>query len=299
MPLPNVGVIGTGAMGLGVVQSLVRGGYRVFARDIRPEAEAASVASGALARGTPAALARECSIIILLVVDAAQIDVVLFADDGVATAITSGTIIVASSTVAPAYVRDLESKLARYGARLLDAPVSGGPRRAADGTMTIMLAGDASAAAECEPVFAAIAAKRFSLGSRPGDAATFKILNNQLAAANLTAGAEAMALAMRAGIDPRRFLEVVNASSGASWIFADRMARALEGDYAPRAATQILTKDIGIAIEAAAALDVDAPLACRVRETFLAAVAAGYGDEDDASLLKLCCDRAGIAWPRQ
>ena len=164
--------------------------------------------------------------------------------------------------------------------------------------MTIMLSGDASAAAECEPVFAAIAAKRLVLGSRPGDAASFKILNNQLAAANLAAGAAAMALAIRAGIDPRRFLEVVNASSGASWIFADRMARALDGDYAPRAATKILTKDIGIAIETAAALDVEAPLARGVHEMFLAAVAAGYGNEDDAALLKLCCDRAGIAWPR-
>src|ERR1700674_4824336 len=125
-----------------------------------------------------------------------------------------------------------------------------------------------------------------SLSARAGDAATFKVLNNQLAA-----GAEALAIATHAGLDPRLFLEVVGASSGASWIFADRMARALEGDYAPRAATTLLKKDVGIAVDAAAALGCDAPLARAARAAFDAAVAAGYGAEDDASLLKYYASR--------
>ena len=130
-----------------------------------------------------------------------------------------------------------------------------------------------------------------SLSARAGDAATFKVLNNQLAAVNLAAGAEALAIATHAGLDPRLFLEVVGASSGASWIFADRMARALEGDYAPRAATTLLKKDVSIAVDAAAALGCDAPLARAARAAFDAAVAAGYGAEDDASLLKYYASR--------
>jgi 3-hydroxyisobutyrate dehydrogenase-like beta-hydroxyacid dehydrogenase len=202
-----------------------------------------------------------------------------------------GAIVIVSSTVPPAYVATLASRVAARGARLIDAPVSGGPRRAHDGTMTIMVSGDAQAIGECAAVFDAIAGRRFVVGARAGDAATFKVLNNQLAAVNLAAGAEALAIATHAGLDPRLFLEVVGASSGASWIFADRMARALEGDYAPRAATTLLKKDVGIAVDTAAALGCDAPLARAAREAFDAAVAAGYGAEDDASLLKYYASR--------
>jgi putative dehydrogenase len=290
MPL-RIGIIGTGAMGLGVVQSLVRNGIAVGARDILPRAEAAAVAAGATAFPTAAALVREYPTVILLVVDAAQIEDVLFGEDGAAAALVPGAVLIVSSTVPPAYVATLASRVAARGARLIDAPVSGGPRRASDGTMTIMVSGDAQAIGECAAVFDAIAGRRFVVGARVGDAATFKVLNNQLAAVNLAAGAEALAIATHAGLDPRLFLEVVGASSGASWIFADRMARALEGDYAPRAATTLLKKDVGIAVDAAAALGCDAPLARAAREAFDAAVAAGYGAEDDASLLKYYASR--------
>jgi putative dehydrogenase len=282
----RVGIIGTGAMGLGVVRSLVRNGIDVGAR-----AEAAAVSAGATAYATPAALVREYPTVILLVVDDAQIDDVLFGESGAAAAFVPGAIVIVSSTVSPVYVATLASRLAAHGTRVVDAPVSGGPQRAADGTMTIMLSGDAQAIAGCATVFDAIVGRRFIVGTRAGDAATFKVLNNQLAAVNLAAGAEALAIATHAGLDPRLFVDVVGASSGASWIFADRMPRALDGDYVPRAATTLLKKDIGIAVDAAAALGCDAPLARAAREAFDAAVAAGYGAEDDASLVKYYASR--------
>jgi L-threonate 2-dehydrogenase len=287
----RVGVIGTGAMGLGVVQSLVRSGFEVGARDILAEAEGAAVAAGAVAFANPAALAHECRTVILLVVDAAQIEDVLFGENGAAAGLAPRTIVILSSTVAPAYVSSLASRLAERGVRLIDAPVSGGPRRAREGAMTIMISGDADAITECEPLFDAIAGERFVVGANAGDAAMFKVLNNQLAAVNLAAGAEAMAIASHAGLDPRLFFDVVGASSGASWIFADRMARALDDDYAARAATTLLKKDIAIAVENATSLGCDAPLACAARQTFDAAVAAGHGTEDDASLVKYYSNR--------
>lgn len=273
-------------MGLGVVQSLVRNGFEVGARDILPRAEAAAVAAGATAFPTPAALVREHRVVMLLVVNAAQIEDALFGESGAHAALVPGAIVIVSSTVAPAYIATLASRIGARGARLIDAPVSGGPRRAADGTMTIMVSGDGEVIGECAAVFDAISGRRFVVGARAGDAATFKVLNNQLAAVNLAAGAEALAVAMHAGLDPRLFVDVVGASSGASWIFADRMARALDGDYAPLAATTLLKKDIGIAIDTSAALGCDVPLARAARKTFDAAVAAGHGAEDDASLLK-------------
>jgi 3-hydroxyisobutyrate dehydrogenase-like beta-hydroxyacid dehydrogenase len=174
---------------------------------------------------------------------------------------------------------------------LVDAPVSGGPRRAAHGTMTMMVAGDAEALARCKPVFAAMAGRVFDVGDTPGDAAKFKIVNNLLAAVNLAAGAEALALAVRAGLDPKQVVDVVNASSGGSWIFADRTPRALAGDFIPRAAAKILAKDVGIAAEFAARLGQDATFANAARIAFQGLVDAGYGDEDDAAMFKYVSER--------
>jgi 3-hydroxyisobutyrate dehydrogenase-like beta-hydroxyacid dehydrogenase len=171
-----------------------------------------------------------------------------------------------------------------HGVALVDAPVSGGPRRAADGTMTVMVAGDAAAVAQCEPVFRVTAGRVFRVGTAPGEAAKFKIVNNLLAAVNLAAGAEALALAVRAGLDPQQFVDIVNASSGASWMFADRMPRALARDFAPRAAAKILAKDVGIAAEFAARLGQDAPFAIAARSAFQRLVDAGHGELDDAAI---------------
>ena len=195
-----------------------------------------------------------------------------------------GAIVVLSSTVDPVYPAALAPKLAERGILLLDSPVSGGPAKAAAGTMTMMVSGDAGALRRMRPVLERITGRLFALGPRAGDASAFKIVNNLLAAANLAAGAEAMALAIRAGLDPQQVFDVVNASSGGSWIFADRMARALANDYAPRAAAKILTKDVGIAAALAERLGVDAPLTRAAHAAFVDAVAAGYGEEDDAAL---------------
>lgn len=294
-----VGVIGVGAMGFGVVQSLLRAGFAVRIRDILVEAEAAAVAAGAIACPTPSQLAQQCSVVILLVVDDVQIDTVLFGQDGAAAALPWGAIVIVSSTVAPQFVSALKPRLASSGLRLIDAPVSGGPRRATDGTMTMMISGEARAVDECESLFAAISAKRFVLGEEPGDAAAYKILNNQLAAVNLAAGAEAMSIALRAGLDPRRLLEVLNASSGGSWIVGDRMPRALTVDHTIHAATRILNKDIGLAVDAASAFGLQSPLALAARETFVAALKAGFGEADDATLVAFCCERAGVKLPTQ
>ncbi len=273
-------------MGIGVVGSLLRHGFSTHARDIRREAEDEATRLGATCHPSAAALAGACDIVIVLVVDAGQVDEVLFGADGAAGAARRDAVIVLSSTVAPDYTTALAARLSALGIALVDAPVSGGPKRAADGSMTMMVAGSAKAVARCGPVFAAVAERVFKLGDVPGDAAKFKIVNNLLAAVNLAAGAEALTLAHKAGLDLRRVVDVVNASSGGSWMFADRMPRALAGDFAPRAAGRILAKDVGIAAEFAARLGVDATFANAAQSAFQGLVDAGYGDEDDAAMVK-------------
>jgi L-threonate 2-dehydrogenase len=290
---PFVGVIGIGAMGMGVVASLLRGGFPTHARDIRREAQREAESRGATCHQDAASLARACEIAIVLVVDAAQVDDVLFGIGGAASAFPPGAIVMLSSTVAPDYTSALAARLAACGVTLVDAPVSGGPRRAADGSMTMMVSGDAEALARCEPVFGAVAGRVFRLGDAPGDAAKFKIVNNLLAAVNLAAGAEALKLAIRAGLDPQRVVDIVNASSGGSWIFADRAPRALAGDFAPRAAAKILAKDVGIAVEFAARLGADATFANAAHAAFRGMVDSGHGELDDAAIFSYPWEKDG------
>jgi 3-hydroxyisobutyrate dehydrogenase-like beta-hydroxyacid dehydrogenase len=286
---PAVGVVGTGLMGMGVVRSLRRHGVLTFARDIDAAKMAEAASLGAAVAASSPEVARQSDVVILLVVDDVQIDEVLFAE-GMAKALRQGAILVVSSTVDPQYVAALPQRLG-HGIHVLDAPVSGGPAKAHAGTMTLMVSGAAAARERCAGVFAAIAGNVFAVGERPGQAMTYKIVNNLLAAANLAAGAQALVLAQRAGIDPAQALEVIDASSGASWIVAERMARELAGDRGVRAATKVLAKDVAIA--AALAQRVGAPdsFARAAVEAFRGAVAAGYGEEDDAALLRFFAAR--------
>ncbi|MEO8484779.1 MAG: NAD(P)-binding domain-containing protein [Betaproteobacteria bacterium] len=289
----TVGVIGPGAMGLGIVDSLVRGGFRVVARDIRPEADARARAAGAEIAASPADVARAAPIVIVVVVDARQVDEVLFGADGIAGAGAGDRVVLIASTLDPDYVRDLPSRAESAGVTILDTPISGGPAKAHDGTMTIMVAGAADARARVEPVLVAIAGRRFPISERAGDAAATKIVNNLLAGANLAAAAEALALAQALGLDVDATADVIAASSGASWIFADRVPRALAGDWRPRAAARILAKDVGIACDVAKRAHAADTFAQAARRAFADTVEAGYGEDDDAAIIRRARERVG------
>ncbi len=290
-PPATVGVIGPGAMGLGIVVSLVRNGFPVVARDVRPDANARAAAAGATVPDSPAAVAHAAGIVIVVVVDAKQVDEVLFGADGVVASGARGRIVMIASTLDPDYVRSLPPRCADAGVTILDTPISGGPAKAHAGTMTIMVAGPAAERERCAGVLAAIAGRRFEISDRVGDAASTKIVNNLLAAANLAAAAEALALAEALGLDLAATANVIDASSGGSWIFADRVPRALAGDYAPRAAARILAKDVGIACDVGKRAGADATFAEAALRAFADAVDAGYGEDDDAVLVRRARER--------
>ena len=282
---PRVGVIGVGAMGMGVAKALLSKGFTVVVRDIIAEREAEAVAAGARRARTPAEVAGQVEVLVTLVVDAAQTREVL-------SGLDHPDVVMMCSTIAPLDAEAIATDLHARGIPMLDAPISGGPARALAGTLSMMAAGSDAAVERARPVIDAISTKCFRVSDRAGDGSRMKVVNNMLAAANLAAGCEAMALAAKLGLDPRQTVEVVNASSGASWIFADRMARALEGDYAPRAAARVLLKDVGLFVDVARALGLTAPMAEQAQEIFRDTVARGFAEEDDAAVLK----RYAAAW---
>jgi putative dehydrogenase len=284
---PTVGIVGIGAMGMAMALNLRARGYAICARDLRPLAEAEARAAGIAVCASPQALAARVDIVFIVVVDAAQIDAVLFGADGVVQARDAARSVVLCSTIAPHDSARFAQRLAAHGIDAIDAPVSGGPARARAGTMSMMLAAPAATLARWQPLLADIAEKRFVIGATPGDAAKAKLVNNLLAGINLVAGAEALALATKIGLDPRTMFDVIRASSGASWIFEDRMARALVGDYTPaRAALHILTKDLGLATALAESAGHATPLGDAALARFRDAVAHGGAELDDAAVIK-------------
>jgi L-threonate 2-dehydrogenase len=282
----QIGVIGIGAMGMGVAKALVRKGWRPYVRDIKPAREAEARSAGAIVCNSSQELAAHCDIVITLVVDAQQTDAVLFGADGAAAALRQGSVVIMSSTVVPDYATQLAARLAQQGISMLDAPVSGGPAKALSGEMSMMAAGSSEAFAKCETVLAAITGKLFRISAVPGDGSKTKIVNNMLAGTQLVAAAEAITLGAQLGLDLDTLFEVICNSSGASWVFADRIARVLKEDYAVKAALDILKKDLSIATAAAQQNNVPTPVANAALAMFTDASAAGLGGEDDAALVK-------------
>jgi 3-hydroxyisobutyrate dehydrogenase len=292
----NVGVIGLGAMGLGVARSLLRAGFRTHACDVRREVLAAFAAEGGIACTTPAELGAACEVVLTLVVNAAQTEAALLGEHGAAAAMRTGSVVIASSTVAPEFAESLAARLAAMGLGMIDAPVSGGAAKAASGQMTVMAAGSAENFAKVEDVFQAIAQKVYRLGDAPGAGSKVKMINQLLAGVHIAVAAEAMALGIRAGADPAVLYEVISNSAGSSWMFQNRVPHILAGDYTPLSAVNIFVKDLGIVLDTAKKAAFPLPLTATAHQMFLTAAAAGRGGEDDSAVVK---NFPGIELPRK
>jgi putative dehydrogenase len=283
----NVGLIGLGAMGQGMAQSLRRGGHNVHVHDVRMEAARAFAAQGGVACGSPADVASKCEVVISVVVNAAQTEQVLFGPGGAAAAMPRGGVFVMCSTVDPNWSMALEERLAGLGLLYLDAPISGGAARAAAGEMTMMTAGRPEAYDQVGDLLEAMAAKVYRLGDRAGNGSKVKIINQLLAGVHIAAAAEAMALGLREGVDPAALYDVITHSAGNSWMFENRMPHVLKADYTPLSAVDIFVKDLGLVLDTARATKFPLPLASTAHQMFMQASAAGHGREDDAAVIKI------------
>jgi L-threonate 2-dehydrogenase len=236
---------------------------------------------------TPAAASRGAACAIVAVVDAAQVEAALFGPGGVATALAPPAAVLLCSTIAPADTEAFAARLSSLGLDAIDAPMSGGPARARSGRMSLMVACADAAFERQRGVIEALSDTVFRLGTRLGDGARVKLVNNLLAGINLAGAAEVLALAERAGLDPGRTLDVIERSSGQSWIGSDRMRRAIAGDLAPRAHTSLLNKDTHLALGMAARLGMDVPVGAQAAALFARACDGGCAGLDDASLFEL------------
>jgi 3-hydroxyisobutyrate dehydrogenase len=290
-------VIGLGSMGMGMATSLLRHGFTVQGFDLSPESVSRFVEAGGRAAATPAEAARGAEAVLTVVVTAAQTDTALFGPDGAVSTLQRGCVVVSSATMAPSESRRLAARAAEHGIAYLDAPISGGAERAAAGQLTIMASGSEAAFERARPVLGAIAQTVYELGDEAGIGASFKMVNQLLAGVHIAAACEAITLAKRLGLDIAKVYEVITASAGNSWMFQNRIPHVLAGDYRPRSAVAIFTKDLGILSDIGRERQFPLPITASALQMFLMAAAAGMAADDDSSIARLIARVTGLDLP--
>ncbi|KPL54363.1 3-hydroxyisobutyrate dehydrogenase [Prosthecomicrobium hirschii] len=291
-------VIGLGSMGFGMAQSLRRAGFDVAGTDVNPEAVARFVAEGGRGAASPAEAAADASVVVCVVVNAAQTEAVLFGPGGVAAAMPEGAVFVSSATMDPAVARRLAAGLEATGRHYLDAPISGGAARAAKGELTVMASGTPAAFAAARSALDAMAATVHELGDAAGIGASFKMINQLLAGVHIAAAGEAVALAAKLGLDLDKVYEVITGSAGNSWMFENRVPHILAGDYRPLSAIEIFVKDLGIVQDMVRAERFPAPIAAAALQMYLASAGLGFGRDDDSSVARTYAQLSGARLPQ-
>jgi len=283
-------------MGLGMAQSLRRAGLEPSVFDIRADIAARFAEQGGTACLSIKELGSRCNIVISVVVNAEQTESVLWGPEGCVAAMRPGGVFVMCSTVDPNWSIRTEKLLAEKGILYLDAPISGGAARAANGEITMMTSGHPDAYALARPCLDAMAAKVYKLDNQAGAGSRVKIINQLLAGVHIAAAAEAMALGIREGIDPDALYEVITNSAGNSWMFQNRMAHVLAADYTPHSAVDIFVKDLGLVLDLARASKFPLPLSSTAHQMFMQASTAGFAKEDDSAVIKIF---SGIDLPQK
>ncbi|MEM9476827.1 MAG: L-threonate dehydrogenase [Pseudomonadota bacterium] len=292
----NTAVFGLGSMGLGMALSCLRAGHRVTGFDLNA-AQVAKLTDAGGVTGPVDAVAPSFDAVVIVVLNAAQVESVLFGDSGVAAHLAKGTVVIACATVPPAFAQDMERRCAEHGLLYLDAPISGGAKKAAEGKLSIMASGAPAAFTAAEPVLTATAETVFHLGDQAGPGSAMKAVNQLLAGVHIAAMAEAMTFGMAQGIAPATFVDVITQCAGTSWMLENRAPHVVAGDYTPHSQINIWPKDLGIVLETARAAGFDAPIAETALHQYRRAVEMGLGAEDDAALAKVYAAQAGLTLP--
>lgn len=294
----TVAIFGLGAMGGGMARALLRAGLMTHGFDVNAEAVARFRKEGG-ADGTLEEVAGSLDAVVVVVVNAAQTKDVLFGPNGIADKLAAGTAVVACATVSPEFARDMGARCAALGLEYLDAPVSGGTMRAADGTLSILASGSQAAFERARPALSALSEKVFELGDQVGAGSSMKAVNQMLVGIHIAAMAEAMTFGMTQGIEPAQFLDVISKCAGTSWALESRGPHVRDGDYTPLSAVDIWPKDLGIVLDIAKSAKFGAPVTAAAMQQWLAASGSGLGREDDAALAKVYARNAGLKLPGQ
>ena len=292
-----ISVFGLGSMGFGVACSAMAAGHRVYGFDVNPDSQSKFIAKG----GDQAVVAdagAQSDVVVSVVLNGAQTVDILFGDNGIVPHMRPGSVVVSCATVAPDLARDLAARCDAFQILYLDAPISGGSVKAAEGALTMMASGSASSFDAAKPTLDAITQTVYRLGDEAGAGSAMKAVNQLLAGVHIAAMGEALTFGISQGVDAARIVEVISKCAGTSWMFENRAPHVVDGDYTPHSAVNIWLKDLGIVLDVAKGSNFSAPLAAAALQQFVAAAGQGLGREDDAAVAKVYAHNAGISLPK-
>jgi L-threonate 2-dehydrogenase len=293
----KVGVVGLGSMGLGMATSLAAAGLATKGYDLNPDAIGKLVKAGGSAASSATDAAMDVDALVVVVVNAAQTEDILFGDAGAARRMKRGGVILSCATMSPLDARRLAQRTEANNLLYLDAPISGGAAKAALGQLTVMASGAPGAFERAQPVLDAMAGTVHKLGDEPGLGASYKMVNQLLAGVHIAAACEAMTFAAKLGLDLPTVYKVITGSAGNSWMFENRAPHILDGDYSPRSAVDIFTKDLGIISDMGRQEKFPLQLSSTALQMFIATAASGMGRDDDASVARMLANLTGVLLP--
>lgn len=291
--MDRIGFLGLGTMGGSMAANVVRAGFPLTVWNRTAGRAGHLVELGARESASPAAAAREADIVVLCVSDTPDVEAVLFGPEGAVEGIRPGTVVVDCSTIAPSATRDFGRRLGERGARLVDAPVSGGSEGARLGTLTIFVGGDPGDVDRVRPVLAAMGRTITHLGPL-GSGQAAKAVNQVMIAGTYFGVAEGIVLGLKAGLDPDALVAALGGGAAASWVLANRSGRMIGNDYPLGFRLALHRKDLGIALELASETGADLPVAALVAGVEDGLLADGHGDEDMSALARAVRRRSGL-----
>ena len=297
----NVGFIGTGTMGQPMLANLVKKGHAVVAYDVVPAALQAAVAAGAKPAVSAADAAKRSELVVTMLPSSSHVEAVYLGAGGVLEGVAAGRLCVDMSTIDPSVSRRVAAALGARSVRFVDAPVSGGVPRATDGTLAIMVGGDARDLEEARPILAVMGANIIHVGP-VGSGEVAKLCNNLIAGVSAVAVSEAFRIAEGFGVDAKVLTDVISKSSGNTWVMEQAhpvpglVPRAASSkDYAPGFMTDLMAKDLGLAVSAARELRIPVFVSPAAQQVLRLASSHGLGRKDFTAVYQFLKPSSGQA----
>lgn len=289
----QIGFIGLGIMGRGMVANLLKHGFAVHVWNRTASRADALVEQGAIWAENPAAVAAQSDIICVCVSDTPDVEAVLFGDQGVGSGAKAGALVIDMSTISPQATRDFARRLAERQIAMIDAPVSGGSEGAANGTLSIMVGGSAEDVARAMPVLQAMGKTITHVGAL-GDGQTVKLANQILVVGNTLAMCEALLFAQASGVDLEKMLEAVRPGAAGSWMLSNRGPQILNRDWRPGFTIDLQQKDLRLVLDAADSVAAPALATSLIFNLYRTLQQRGLGAEGNHALIKALEQLAGI-----
>jgi 3-hydroxyisobutyrate dehydrogenase-like beta-hydroxyacid dehydrogenase len=291
--MKKIGFIGLGTMGTPMATNLLKAGYELCVYNRTAEKTKPLADLGAKVAASPAAVAKQCEVVITMLAADPAVKEVVLGRAGILDGASAGLIVIDSSTVSPATSKQIAAELAKANIEMLDAPVTGSKPQAIEAKLTFMVGGKKEIYEKCIPLFKAMGKANYHMGAN-GTGSYTKVSNNTISAITLVAFAEGVVMATKAGIDPRLFVEVISLGGARSGQIENRGPKVLSRDFRPNFATALMYKDLGLAGEIAKELNIPTPALAIAREMLNMAIAKGYGQDDVCSVVKCYEEWAGV-----